>query len=266
MAGHLHGTLASMDYDAELRLHNEVLRRACAIGRNEHVLDIGCGTGLTTREAARSAAKGNVLGIDMSVEMLALARMVAEQEGLENISFQQGDAQVQRLPPAYFDVAISRYGTMFFSDPVAAFRNIRGALRPEGRLVMMVWQDHAANQWTTSIQHCLAPNESAPIASPAGLDPFSLGDPTEVRHILGEARFAQPTFADVQEPVYYGENVDAAFQWVNRFLFVRDLLQRLDAAATERAIERLRELLAAHDNGSGVWFDSRAWIVTAKRQ
>jgi SAM-dependent methyltransferase len=260
------GTFTSMDYDAELRLHNEVLRRACAIGRSEHVLDIGCGTGLTTREAARRAALGNVLGIDTSANVLALARKVAEEEGLENVSFQHGDAQVHRLPPEYFDVAISRYGTMFFRDPVAAFRNIRGALRPEGRLVMMVWQDHAANEWATSIQHCLVPSESAPIASPAGLDPFSLGDPAEVGGILGEAGFARPTFAEVHEPVYYGENVDAAFEWVNRFLFVRDLLRRLDAAATERAIERLRTLLAAHDNGSGVWFDSRAWIVTAKRQ
>ena len=255
-----------VDYDAELHLHNAVLRRACDIHRDEHVLDIGCGTGLTTREAAQSAAMGRVLGVDTSAAMLARARQLAEAQELHHVSFEQGDAQVHPLPPAYFDIAISRYGTMFFRDPVAAFRNIRGALVPGGRLVMMVWQDHAANEWSTSIQRCLAPDERQAIVSMEGLDPFSLSDPTQVERILTEAGFAGTSFMDVREPVYYGENVDAAIEWVRGFLSVRELLQRLDAASAERALERLRELLAAHDDGSGVWFDARAWIVTSRQQ
>ena len=255
-----------VDYDTELHLHNEVLRRACDIRRNEHVLDIGCGIGLTTREAARSAAMGRVLGVDTSAAILARARQLAEAQELHHVSFEEGDAQVHLLPPAYFDIAISRYGTMFFRDPVAAFRNIRGALVPGGRLVMMVWQDHAANEWSTSIQQCLASDKLEPIVSMEGLDPFSLSDPTKVERILTEAGFAETSFIDVREPVYYGENVDVAIEWVRRFLFVRELLQRLDAASAERALERLRELLAAHGDGSGVWFDARAWIVTSKQQ
>jgi SAM-dependent methyltransferase len=254
-----------MNYDAELQLHNELLCQTCAIDRNDHVLDIGCGTGLTTREAARSAAMGSALGIDTSADALALARRRAEQEGLENANFQHGDAQVHRLAPAYFDVAISRYGTMFFRDPVAAFRNIGQALRAEGRLVMMVWQDHAANEWATAIQDCLAPKDAVPIPAPARPDPFSLGDPAEVRRILGDAGFAEPNFTDVRAPVYYGETVDTALAWVSQFWLVRDLPRRLDAAAAERVHGRLRQLLAAHDHGSGVWFDARAWIVTATR-
>jgi ubiquinone/menaquinone biosynthesis C-methylase UbiE len=255
-----------VDYDTELHLHNAVFRRACDIRRNEHVLDIGCGTGLTTREAARSAPMGRALGVDTSAAMLARARQLAEAQELHHVSFEEGDAQVHRLPPAYFDIAISRYGTMFFRDPVAAFRNIRGALVPGGRLVMMVWQDHAANEWSTSIQRCLASDGLEPIVSIEGLDPFSLSDPTKVERILTEAGFTETSFMDVCEPVYYGENVDVAIDWVRRFLFVRELLQRLDAASAERALERLRELLAAHDDGSGVWFDARAWIVTSKQQ
>jgi ubiquinone/menaquinone biosynthesis C-methylase UbiE len=255
-----------VDYDTELHLHNAVLRRVCDIRRNERVLDIGCGTGLTTREAAQSAAMGWVLGVDTSAAMLARARELAEAQQLHHVSFEEGDVQVHRLPPAYFDIAISRYGTMFFRDPVAAFHNIRGALAPGGRLVMMVWQGHAANEWSTSIQRCLAPDELESIVSVEGLDPFSLSDPTKVKRILTEAGFAETRFIDVCEPVYYGENVDVAIEWVRRFLFVRELLQRLDAASAQRALERLRELLAAHDDGSGVWFDARAWIVTSKQQ
>ena len=89
-----------VDYDTELHLHNAVLRRACDIRRNEHVLDIGCGTGLTTREAARSAAMGRVLGVDTSAAMLARARQLAEAQGLHHVSFEEGDAQVHRIPPA----------------------------------------------------------------------------------------------------------------------------------------------------------------------
>ena len=252
-----------MDYDAELRLHNEVLRKACAILAQEHVLDIGCGTGQTTRDAARAARSGNALGIDTSSAMIARARELAAAEGVTNVRFAHDDAQAHRFTPRSFDVAISRFGTMFFADPIAAFSNICRALRSEGRLVMMVWQDHEANEWSVSIQRGLAGRDSAPIVFPGGHDPFSLADPTTVERILSAAGFAETTFTDVREPVYYGEDVAAALDWVRGFSHIQDMLQRLDAAAAERALERLRETLAAHDRGPGVWFDSRAWIVTA---
>ena len=128
------------DYDAELRRHNEVLRLAVGVQLDDHVLDIGCGTGLTTREAARAAPAGSALGVDVSAPAIERARELARAEGLHNVTFEQADAQVHRFPQDRFDLAISRFGTMFFDDPVAAFANIRRALRPTGRLTMMVWQ------------------------------------------------------------------------------------------------------------------------------
>ncbi|MFL6551562.1 MAG: SAM-dependent methyltransferase, partial [Povalibacter sp.] len=95
------------------------------------------------------------------------------------------------------------------------------------------------------------------------LDPFSLSDPTKVEPMLTEAGFDEADFVDVREPVYYGENVDVAFEWVRSFVSVREHLQRLDATSAQRALQCLRETLTAHHDGSGVWFDSRAWIVTA---
>ena len=255
-----------MDYDAELRLHNEVLRVACDISRHDRVLDIGCGAGQTTRDAARIAAAGSAVGVDISAAMIARARVLTDAEGLRNVRFEQADAQVHRFPSEHFDVVISRFGTMFFADPIAAFSNIRRALRSEGRLVMMVWQDHEANEWSVSIQQGLAGRDSAPIVFPGGPDPFSLADPTTVERILSAAGFAETTFTDVHEPVYYGEDVAAALDWVRGFSYTQDVLQRLDAPSAERALERLRETLAAHERGPGVWFDSRAWIVTASRR
>jgi SAM-dependent methyltransferase len=254
-----------VDDDAELRLHHQVLRRACGVGRHDHVLDVGCGTGQTTRQAARTATAGSALGVDLSAAMLDRARDLARAQGLGNVTFQRADAQVHRFPPARFDLAISRFGTMFFDDPAAAFANIARALRPGGRLVMMVWQGQEHNEWAVAIHRSLEPFEGSVAVAPAGPDPFSLADPARVAGILEVAGLVGVGFSDVHQPVYYGPDVAAALAWVGGFTCTNDVLQRLDPAGTERALQRLRNTLAAHAGDDGVWLDSRAWIVTARR-
>src|SRR5207302_7733270 len=129
---------------------------AAGITGSDHVLDIGCGTGQTTREAARTAADGSALGVDLSARMIAYARQVAAREGLTNVEFAQADVQVQGFTPASFDLAISRTGTMFFGDPVAAFANIARSLRPGGRLSLLTWQGPAGNEWIRELSGALA--------------------------------------------------------------------------------------------------------------
>lgn len=254
--------VSDVDYDAELQSHNAALLPACAIRSHEHVLDIGCGTGQTTREAARCAASGSALGIDITETMVASARARAAAEGLHNVRFEHSDAQVHAFPPRYFDIAISRYGTMFFADPIAAFRNICSALRPNGRLVMMVWQAHEMNEWSVAVHKALAPHYSS---QPSAEEHFSLADAGTAEHILGAAGFVGVKFIDVREPVYYGANIDAAVEWVCSFRFVRNILQRLDVAANTRVLERLRETLARYASENGVWIDAREWIAIAER-
>jgi SAM-dependent methyltransferase len=198
--------------------------------------------------------------------MIDRARDLAQAEGLRNVAFQRADAQVHRFPPERFDLAISRFGTMFFDDPVAAFANIGRALRPAGRLVMMVWQGHEHNEWEVAIRRALEGFEEPAAVAPAGPDPFSLADPATVEGILEVAGFAEVTFTDVHQPVYYGPDVAAALDWVRGFTCTNSLLERLDPAGAERALQRLRNTLAAHAGGDGVWFDSRAWIVTTRRR
>ena len=242
-----------VDYDAELQLHNRAFRESCGIGSHDRVLDIGCGAGQTTREAARAASAGSAMGIDTSSPMLARAREIAATENVRNVSFECGDAQTHAFPPRGFDVAISRFGTMFFADPVAALRNIRGALADDGRLVMMVWQALEANEWS------LATQGDRPQSSAA----FSLADPAVTEGILDAAGFADATFQDVHEPVYYGDSIEAALAWIGQFQTTREALRSLDAAAIEREQARLREAVAQHQRDDGIWFDSRAWIVSA---
>lgn len=253
-------------YDAELRRHNQVLRRACGVQLHDHVLDIGCGTGQTTREAARTARAGSALGVDVSAPAIERARELARAERLgSNVTFEHADAQVHRFPQERFDLAMSRFGTMFFDEPVAAFANIRRALRAAGRLVMMVWQAHERNEWDVAVHRSLAGPEGPVAAISGGPDPFSLADPATVKQILRAAGFAAIACTDVHEPVYYGPDVAAALDWVRSFTCTSEVLQRLDPTTTACALSRLRETLSAHLSDDGVWFESRAWIVTARR-
>ena len=250
-------------YDAELRLQNAHLRAAAGVRPEDRVLDIGCGTGQTTRDAGRAAINGSVLGVDTSAPMLERARRLTAAEGLRNVTYEHGDGQSHRFPSAHFDLCISRFGTMFFNDPVAAFTNIETALRPGAQLVMLVWQDAERNEWFTAPRQALV-ESSPPTPSPADLEAFSLADRAVTRRILTSAGFAEIGFIAVEEPVYYGENCDAALDAVLRLRHTSDLLATLDVDTAERALDRLRATLAAHHTSDGVLFDSRAWIVTAR--
>ena len=257
-------TAAPLDYDAELRAHHEHLRGAYGLQPGHAVLDIGCGAGLTTREAARAAAPGSVVGVDVSERMLERARQLTAAERLDNVRYELGDAQVHRFEPAGFDVAISRFGTMFFSDPAAAFANIAAALRPQARLVLLVWQTHDDNEWARAIDAALGAAAQPPRP---GADPFSLGDAEATAGLLEDAGFEALRFEDVNEPVLYGHDVDAALTIVRGFQDTRAALASLSDDEAARSVERLRDMLAAHHSDErGVALDSRSWLITARRR
>jgi SAM-dependent methyltransferase len=251
-------------YDVELRAHHEHLRAAYGISPADEVVDIGCGTGLTTREAARAALPGRVVGVDVSEPMLERAREVAAAERLDNVRYELGDAQVHRFDPARFHVAISRFGTMFFSDPAAAFENIAAALRPEARLVLLVWQPREHNDWARAIDAALGDAAQPP---QPGADPFSLGDAEATAGILAGAGFDGIRFEDVHEPVLYGPDIDAALAFVREFQSTSAALAALNDGEAARTVERLREMLAAHfSDERGVVLDSCSWLITARRR
>jgi len=129
---------------------------AAAVARADRVLDIGCGTGSTTCTAARAADDGQALGVDIARPLLQRAKQRARHDSLTNVRFEHGDAQTHRLAPQGFDVAISRFGVMFFSDPTAAFANIARGLRPGGRIAFVCWQPMANNEWITVLSAAAA--------------------------------------------------------------------------------------------------------------
>ncbi len=248
------------DYDAELRSHTAHFFAAAQVGAGDRVLDIGCGTGQTTREAARAAVDGSAVGVDISAVMLDEARRISDEEGPSNVSFELADAQVNPFPSAAFDLCVSRFGVMFFADPVAAFTNIASALRQGGRLTWLVWQGHDRNEWAAVFSDVLA----ASIATP-GRGPFSLADPTGTESMLATAGFTDITFTEIDEPVYYGSDSASAYDNLLRLTGFTAFFANLDPAEAERARARLREILADHQTDTGVYFDSRAWLITAHR-
>ncbi|MET0134626.1 MAG: methyltransferase domain-containing protein [Kibdelosporangium sp.] len=252
------------DYDAELSRYNLRLRAAAGVRTADRVLDIGCGTGRTTRDAARSAPSGSALGVDLSRPMVVRARQLSRKQGIGNVRFKRADAQVHPFAPGDFTLAISRFGTMFFTKPVAALANIGRALRPGARLVQLVWQAADRQEWSSAVRQALAGGRTAP----AGLDhgAFSLADPAVTAGVLTAAGFSTVEITEVREPVYYGPDAASARNALIDLRMVQDLVADLDAAETARALARLLAMLDAHDTGEGVWFDSKAWLVTARRR
>lgn len=253
-----HRVRLSALFDEEIRPHYERFRTAAAIRADDRVLDIGCGTGQSTRDAARAAANGSVVGVDVSEPFLELARQLSAE--LPNVSYERADAQTHSFPAAYFDVCISRFGMMFFADANAAFGNIGRAVRSGGRIVLLVWQIREHNEWATAVDEALTPGVTEPPQQP---DPFSLGDPSTVESLLRNSGFDNVEFIEVHEPVYYGPDVDTAADLILGLSQPKRLLGDMAPAAADRARARLRALIAAHHRKDGVFFDSRAWIVTA---
>jgi SAM-dependent methyltransferase len=250
------------DYDAELRRYHRRLVEAFEAGPGDHVLDIGCGTGQTTRSAARLAVQGSAFGVDISPVVVERARRISAAEDVHNVRFEQADAQVHPFPQQHFALGVSRFGTMFFADPVDAFANIARALRPGARLVQLVWQDRDRQEWAATIQRAFA---DPPPVGGTGKGAFSLADPATVDGVLTAAGFTDVSVTDVSEPVWYGADPDAAADAVLTLRMANKLLPKLDADEAERAAERLRSVLQAHNTDDGVWFDSHAWLITARR-
>lgn len=250
-------------FDRAMAAYHEGFLAAADIGAAEHVLDVGCGTGQTTRDAARAAPSGSALGVDLSSQMIGYARRRADQDRIENVSFEQADAQIHPFEPERFDVAISRAGVMFFGDLVAAFTNIGRALQPSGRLALLIWQPPPNNAWIGEISSALAAGRDLPAPPPEAPGPFSLADLGRVRKILGDAGFTDIEIDGKTAEMWFGTDADDAFGFVREFFGW--MLEGLDDAGRGRALDALRATMAVHhDAGLGVCFDSATWIVRAR--
>ncbi|WP_020417964.1 class I SAM-dependent methyltransferase [Amycolatopsis sp. ATCC 39116] len=242
--------------------HGELLK-AAEIQQDSAILDIGCGSGQVTRDAARIARGGSALGVDLSSTLLDLARALAAEERLTNAAFVQADAQLHDFGESRFDVAVSRHGTMFFGDRQAAFANIARAIQPGGRFVQLTWQALDRNEGIRTFRTIASGGRELPPPPPEAPTPFSLSDPDRVRQLLTEAGFADIEMTDLSMPMYYGRDVEDAFDFITGNF--ASALRQLDNERRAHAIDALRADIAAHLTDRGVLYGAAHWLINARR-
>ena len=236
------------------------------VARTDRVLDVGCGTGGPTRDIAHVATNGEVTGIDLSTRMLELARARSTDEGLDNVTFVRGDAQVFSFEPEEFDVAMSSFGSMFFSDPVAAYANIGGGLRRGGTLALLAWRALEENDWLMSLRGALAVGRELPMPPPDAPTPFALADPERVRTILEPAGFQSVEVEPIDELVDLGADASDALAFAETMGIVEGLTHELDAQQRAEAMTNLANLFHARETAEGVLLASAAWLITAHKR
>lgn len=238
-----------------------------AFAAGERVLDVGCGGGDVALAAAEAVGPtGSVLGVDLSADELDVARVRAAQRGLDNVEFREADAGEDDLGPEPVDVICSRFGVMFFSDPVAAFTHLRAAARPDGRLAFACWQSVDDNEWMTvpgrAIDAVLPLSPPPPPGSPGG---FAFSDPDHVRGILGDAGFTDVALEDVRRTIHLGSSLDQALGFIQRMDYARAVLDPAPPEVAADAIDRVRRALADHAGpDGGVDLPGRVWLVRAR--
>lgn len=169
---------------------SDALLAAADIGPDDTILDVGCGTGDTTLRAA-AMTSGMVLGLDISDVMLERARKSAA--GVNNVAFQSGDAQTHAFEPRTFDRLVSRFGMMFFDDLVAAFRNLQGAMTPNGSMTFICWGDPDSNPWFGLPRKVAADRLGAPPPQdPNAPGPFGFADGQRVVGLMQAAGLKDP--------------------------------------------------------------------------
>ncbi|MEO3860998.1 methyltransferase domain-containing protein [Acrocarpospora sp. B8E8] len=242
----------------------EALLSAARLGPGQRVLDIGCGCGATTLQAAEQVLPdGMVAGIDVSAPMLEVARARLAASGLSNVRFVHADAQSHTVP-GLFDVAISRFGTMFFTDPAAAFSTLAAGMRPGARLVLATWQPLAANQWLIVPGAALLRYGTMP-ALGEGPGMFAQADPAVVEQVLAGAGFVQARFADVRLPLTLGADLEEAVDYLAQSGPGRAVLATVPAHERDAALSEVRTALTDHADQAGVHLDAAIWLITATR-
>ena len=251
--------------DAMLAPVADAILAKAAARPGERVLDIGCGFGITAARLAQAVGpKGHVIGLDVSPPMLALAK--TRSAGMTNIEWVEADAATHTFPPASLDLLFSRFGVMFFGDPVAAFANLRRAVRPTGRLVFACWRGLGENPWLHVPRRAVAAHVALP-PPPEPDDPgmLSFADPGRVSRILTQAGFSAPTFekADFDVDIGAGRGLEDAVAHMLSMRPTRATLENAPEPARAAATEAVRAALAPFAAGGQVALGGAIWLVKA---
>ena len=244
----------------------DALFTAAVLAPGERVIDVGCGCGVTTLRAAEAVAPdGSVYGIDVTEPMLAIARRRLDASGLMNVTLVQGDAQAYSFPST-FDVAISRFGTMFFDDPVAAFANIGRGLGAGGRVCFATWQPLEANDWLAVPGAALLRWITIPDFSEGGPGMFAQSDADTITAVLRDAGYTGIELDPARVTLSLGRDTEEAAERLADTGVGRAALDAVAEADRPAALAAVRAALAGFADGEGtVRLGAAIWIIRAVR-
>jgi SAM-dependent methyltransferase len=234
----------------------------------QSVVDIGCGSGPTTRDLAhRVGPTGRATGFDISPALVAAAQRAAAEADVTNIEFRVADVQTGEIGEGQFDAAFSRFGVMFFSDPVVAFTQIRRALRPGGRFAFACWQNLFLNEWM------LVPGSAViavtgvlpPMPGPDDPGPFFFAEPGRVETVLGAAGFTDVTVEEVNETIVWPASEVASVSTMSHHIGpVREALRDADSDTATQIRQAVDDALAARIVDDELALSAAVFVVSAR--
>lgn len=249
--------------------HSAAIFPKLEVNEGEKVMDAGAGFGDTAIMLAnRVGSKGHVDAIDCCDAFLDYGRKDAADAGVGNVTFIEADVQFTPFKPDY-DLVFSRFGTMFFENPVAAMKNMRRALKPGGRFTMIVWRQIEDNPWlgaakAVALKHLPQPGADARTCGPG---PFSMADQELVTAQMKAAGYVDIRFERVDAPVRMGDSIEDAIGFQLALGPAGEVYREAGdraAAAHDALVADLTELLAPHVTDDGVYMDSSSWVVSAR--
>lgn len=238
---------------------------ACDIQPGDTVLDTGCGSGTTTIEIARRVGgEGRVIGVDISTPMLDIGHKRLEAQRVNGVTFENKDVSTYPFEAGTFDRVFSRFGVMFFIDPIAAFTNIRSGLKTGGRLAFVCWQALEMNPWLaipfkTALRHLPAP----PPAEPEAPGPLAFADPDRVRKILSGAGFSDINLTSLETRLPIERDAPAAVEKLIQLGPTGRLLGNAPKDVKARIVDDLGAEIVKFQTDRGVMIDSTVWVVSA---
>lgn len=251
-----------------LAVHGNAAIERLAPRAGSRILDVGCGYGDTTIQLA--GRSGAATGVDAAASFIAVAEREAAAAGVSGARFAVADVQAGDLGGPY-DLAFSRFGTMFFANPAAAMRNVRRAMVPGGRLAMTVWRRREDNEWVHAAERIVKARLGSP-EEPAGLTcgpgPFSMADADVTSEILLAAGWSQVALERYDCPICLGRTLDEAVEFALAVGPAGEAIRLAGPAGEARQPElagAIRERFAAYQGEGGrIEANSSVWIVTAQ--
>ncbi|MEP3334039.1 class I SAM-dependent methyltransferase [Sedimentitalea sp.] len=253
-----------------LSRHSASVMPSLQIAPGDRILDVGCGFGDTAITLGnRVGSTGSVLGVDCCEAFITQAWEYAEKNWTENVRFSVGDIE-RGVDGDPFDFVFSRFGTMFFANPVAGLRAMRTALKPGGKMAHIVWRDRSDNPWLNDakaiVQQFLpVPGEDALTCGPG---PFSMSDEHSTRAKMEAAGFSDIVFKRIDARVLVGRSIEEAIAFQLALGPAGETFREAGALGEEKRDEieaALSEMLTSVETTTdGLWMDSSSWLITAR--